>query len=1201
MSARLGIVILLSLVGPGTLHAQFAFYDSLNGIHWAQIEPPSAGDLGSCQILREGLGYVFSSEGGVHEYDASRPQPWRRLPKPEPYTIFDYFALAPDDIWAIVEVPEQYNRSLFHWDGKKWSPAFSGNAQNIRTLVFASPQEGWIGCDYGEFWHYKHGQWGPEPLPTFMHIHNLRLLQDGALYAHCRAPEQNVLLRFHADKWQTLLSNVKGALEGALLTPQQHLLIMNDQDTSVTRFASHPYPIWRLPLISYQLFPNGRGYGVRHNAIYSLEDTVYSPLVETPAELREVCLFNERFSWITGTAGFILAPQKHAAIISTLPEQSPWLIISKFPDLYGMAVLQNRPGESSHLYFVQTERANGLFSVQDFKNNNNVSAFNQAQRFNVEGPSKYADRFSYKGENFTNYDQAITTGDLNGDGLDDLIVTSMYGHPFVYLHSGHDYYFEATAYSGLQQWGYVEQRPMLSTLFDADRDGDLDLFIACQYQSNAFFINNGRGQFREVTQASGLSSEGGGIGGYAADFDGDGWEDLYVTVFNRPNLMYRNLGVDAVTGLPRFADSCVASGEACWPEIKQSQGATIGDYDNDGDFDIFVCNLEAGNRLLQNDNTARFTDVTKFAGLAGNDQSFGATFFDAENDGDLDLLVANRGKDRFYRNTGQGRFQENNEYLHEARDRLHLSMFPSRQFGGSSTGVLAFDADSDEDLDLLVSNFDDGLFFFQNNVNLRGTSLQIFPEGIVSNRAAVGARVFLYEAGKLGDPAALAGSRLIASTDNYGCSPQKVAFFGVSTQKEYDAKIVFPSGHVREMRGLRGGERRVVAEIEGLGASALKAKRTLANLALGYRSREKLALLVLGSSSSLLLIFLGKKYVGLSVFQLKWLSALYAISFLLVWTYWFARENLTYVLRPTIISASALAIALSLLRTQRLYRAQPVSLELLQERLNAFDHGRLVRQFMDSLAFFAENYEPEVVSPAAARQRMKEAVEGALHFIGIEIEAIRTYQNGLNFAMDLAHGLDETWGKLKQALARLQKDLSATEKLDHAHLTQIASLQISLRELIAAIQKRLHSAYRTDAVAVISAFLRQFDHGSVKLTAAPALPAVRIKPEDLVYALGELIENALRQSDGRPSQITLALYRSLDELHLEIQDNGGGIPQNLWETIFRSGYTTKPGGRGGFGLYSVRKRLERYGGRVFVAQSAPGEGTTMRICLKVVE
>ncbi len=737
------------------------------------------------------------------------------------------------------------------------------------------------------------------------------------------------------------------------------------------------------------------------------------------------------------------------------------------------------------------------------------------------------------------------------------------------------------------------------------QDGALDAYCRAPEQNVLLRFHTGKWQTLLSNVEGSLYSialtEGGGIGGYAADFDGDGWEDLYVTVVNRPNLFYRNLGVDSLTGRPRFADFSASSGEACWPEIKQSQGATIGDYDNDGDFDIFVCNLEAGNRLLQNDGKARFTDVTRSAGVAGRDQSFGATFFDAENDGDLDLVVVNRGKDRFYRNLGQGRFHEYNEYLAESQPQLHLTMFPSRQFGGSSTGVLAFDADNDEDLDLLVSNFDDGLFSFQNNVNLPGTSLQIFPEGIVSNRAAVGAKVFLYEAGRLGDPAALAGSRLVTSTDNYGCSPQKVAFFGVSAQKEYDAKIVFPSGLVREVRGLRGGERRVVAEIEGLAAGALNAKRTLANLALGYRSREKLALFVLGLSSFLLLIFLGKKYVGLSAFQIKWLAALYWVSLLLMWNYWFARENPTYVLRPGIISAIALAIALLLLRTQRLYRARPVSLELLQERLNAFDHGRLIRQFMDSLAFFAENYEPEAVPSAAARQRIKEAAEGALHFIKIEVEAIQIYQNSLNFAMDLAHSLDETWGKLKQALARLQKDLSASEKLDQVHLTQIAGQQIKLRELIAAIPKRLHGAYRTEAVAVISHFVRQLDHSIFAFQPPPALPFVRIKPEDLTYALGELIENALRHIDGQPPQIDLALQRALDELHIEVADNGGGIPEHLWETIFRSGFTTKAGGKGGFGLYSVRKRLERYGGKIFVASSELGKGTTMRICLKIVE
>ncbi|NUO78596.1 VCBS repeat-containing protein [candidate division KSB1 bacterium] len=742
---------------------------------------------------------------------------------------------------------------------------------------------------------------------------------------------------------------------------------------------------------------------------------------------------------------------------------------------------------------------------------------------------------------------------------------------------------------------------MLGNLFDADRDGDLDLFIACQYRSNAFFLNNGCGQFTEVTQAAGLQTEGGGIGGFVADFDGDGWEDLYVTRVNRPNLLYRNLGVDDSTGMPRFADASAESGGACWPELKQSQGAALADYDNDGDCDIFVCNLETGNRLLENDGKGRFTDVTAEAGLAAHDQSFGATFFDADNDGDLDLVVANRGRDRFYKNLEGRSFLEHSEYLGGNFLERNLLMFPSRQFGGSSHGTLAFDYEEDEDLDVLISSFDDGLFFFRNGLRVPNSAVQIFPEGIVSNRSAVGAKVFLYKAGGLSDAAALVGSRSIESASSYGCSPAKVAHFGVDPQAQYDAKIVFPSGTVREVRGMRGGDRLVVRELEGWAAEAIKARRTLVDLFMGYRSRERYVLFAFGALSLSLLLYAGKRIVGLSQRDLSKLTLLYGASLLSVFLYWFAKTETAFVLRPLVLSAAVTILAILLMRTQRLYRGRVASMDMLHARLNAFDHGSLIRQLMDRLVFFAENLEPEAKLSDETRRRLLEATSGVTHFLKNEIEAIRAYQDSNNFAMELAYRLDDTWSLLKRVLKRLQASLVQEESFDHGALRAAANLQGQMRELVADFKRRADQHYRAEICAVIQDYLRKLEHDSITLNLPEALPSARILPADLAYVLDELVQNALRHIEGRRPNVVIQARHALDEIHLDVRDNGCGIPEHLWEQVFRPGFTTKRNAPGGFGLYHARQRLEKYGAKIFVAESTSGEGTIMRICLRAAE
>lgn len=1183
------------------LSAQFAFYDSLSGIYWAQIEPPSGEQFGSCQILREGLGYLSTSTGTLYEYDASRPQRWRRLPRPEPYTIGKYFALAPDDIWAVVEVLEIYKQVLFHWDGKNWSRVSSPNVYNIRDLLFTSPEEGWLACEYGELWHYFRGKWQQEKLPLFIHVNKLSFTADDALYAACEAPDQVALLRGWQGKWQILFSFDFNFLPTTITLSPSNILLLGGIGFPRKNVDLEGQPARLMQLKDVQFFSNDSGcapmgYGIDQNTIYLFQDTAYSALAQYPKGLSDLCLFNQRFSWIIGNDGLILAPQRQP--ISTPPQIDPAFGFREqdISHLYGMAVLQNQPGELSRLYFAHTGAPNSVYDFTDFYTPP-LKIANHAPRLNLSGPEKYVNRHDANKDPLINYDHGIATGDLNGDGRDDIVVTSMYGHPFVYFNSGHDYYFDATAYSGLQSWGYVEQRPMLANLFDADHDGDLDLFIACQYQSNAFFINNGRGKFTEVTRATGLFTEGGGIGGYVADFDGDGWEDLYVTRVNRPNLMYRNLGPDSLTGLPRFADASAASGDACWPSLKQSQGVAVADYDNDGDLDLFVCNLLESNRLWQNNGKGFFTEVTAQARLEDNDQSVGATFFDADHDGDLDLVVANKGPDRFYKNNGDGTFTERSEYLGGPRFAADV-MHTSRHFGGNSSGTLILDLDQDADLDVLISNYDTGLFVFRNQLNNRESAIQIFPEGIVSNRSAVGAKVFLYESGKMNDPDRLVGLRMIESANSYGCSPAKMAHFGVDPEKTYEAKIIFPSGIVREIEGLRGGDRLLVPELQGLAANAIKAQHTLSNLLFGYRSREGFGVLLSGAMLLILMLLAGRKIVGLSAYDQKVFAGVYASVFLVCFILWFARDHLTFVARPLVSSAGLSVLVMIYLHTKRLYQARPASLEMLQMRLNAFGHGTMIHDLMNRLAFYAENFDAAVALPTAGRARLLEAIRGLLHSLTHEIRAILRYQYGNNFAMDLAFRLEATWAKLKKALARLRRSFETGEKLEPTRFTEIATLQQQLREQVATIKKRFDEQYYVDVNAVITELLRQGDYPGVRFTPSPRQIRARITDADLSYVLDELVQNALRHIDEQPAQIDITVHHAYDELHIDVQDNGSGIPQHLWEEIFRFGFTTRPAGKGGFGLYHARQRLEKYGGKIFVAASEMGRGATMRICLK---
>lgn len=326
---------------------------------------------------------------------------------------------------------------------------------------------------------------------------------------------------------------------------------------------------------------------------------------------------------------------------------------------------------------------------------------------------------------------------------------------------------------------------------DMDNDGDLDAFVVTWYgEPNLFYQNQGDGSFRLVKQAgidtTNTFSETASWG----DPDGDGWLDLYVTnstdfATNSPevqrNLFYKNQGgrlhpdenwrqsaqISRSANWADYdddgdADLFIANEENQVNQLYQNEGmgemrlqatalgldtlsSTSGswaDVDNDGDLDLFVANwLRQTNQLFYNEGEGRFRKLNLSPEGADGGCSFGSAFGDADNDGDLDLFITNafcRGElqNFFYRNDGRGNF---------SRDTIS---FPSLKTV-SSYGVAWGDIDNDGHLDLMVANCTphpsiphpaNTLF---RNLGNENRWLEIKLKGSLSNRSAIGARIRL--------------------------------------------------------------------------------------------------------------------------------------------------------------------------------------------------------------------------------------------------------------------------------------------------------------------------------------------------------------------------------------------------------------------------------------------------------------------------
>ena len=338
----------------------------------------------------------------------------------------------------------------------------------------------------------------------------------------------------------------------------------------------------------------------------------------------------------------------------------------------------------------------------------------------------------------------VSVADHDLDGWPDLFVTC-FGRNLLYRNDGDGTFSERAAAAGVEAPGWNTG----AAFFDADGDGDLDLYVAayidCTLEEvleartslrwkavadvamgpfgldgarDHFFLADGSGAFVEATSESRLDdlALGFGFAVLASDFDLDGDADLYVANDSDANYYYRNEGRNEGGALFKEVGMWTGSALDNLGNAQAGMGAARGDADGDGTVDIFVTNFaEDFSTLYAGDGRGFFSDVSQQSGVGQATYqalSWGTVFADLDNDGDEDLVVANghiypqvdrhpeQGMTYGQRNTllenvGQGRFVD-------ATERAG----PGFQVALSSRGLAAGDYDDDGDLDLLFSNLD---------------------------------------------------------------------------------------------------------------------------------------------------------------------------------------------------------------------------------------------------------------------------------------------------------------------------------------------------------------------------------------------------------------------------------------------------------------------------------------------------------------
>ncbi len=440
----------------------------------------------------------------------------------------------------------------------------------------------------------------------------------------------------------------------------------------------------------------------------------------------------------------------------------------------------------------------------------------------------------------TGWASGVCVGDYDNDGFEDLFIT-YWGENVLYHNNGDGTFTDVTKSARVganrTRWGAG------CTWIDYDRDGKLDLFVTnyldfdlssapkpganenCMFKTvrvncgprglptglQSLFRNNGNGTFTDVTEAAGIANIKGhyALTPVAADFDEDGWPDIFVACDTSPSLLLMNNhdGTFREEGLERGAALSDDGVE------QAGMGVGVGDYNLDGHLDLFKGHFTNDtNGLLRNDGKGNFNDVTIAAGLGVETRftGWGAGIVDLSNDGypDLFLVTGNvypeietalpgypyKTPRIVFRNLCDGKFEE----LIEAAG-------PGVAAQHSSRGCAFGDFDNDGDLDILIVNLNEPPSLLRNDVRGNNRWLKLKLIGTQSNRSAIGARVLVRYGEKL-------QAQEVMSQSSYFSSNDRRLHFGLGAAKTADVEVRWPSGKRQTFLKLEANQLAIIRE-----------------------------------------------------------------------------------------------------------------------------------------------------------------------------------------------------------------------------------------------------------------------------------------------------------------------------------------------------------------------------------------------------
>lgn len=385
----------------------------------------------------------------------------------------------------------------------------------------------------------------------------------------------------------------------------------------------------------------------------------------------------------------------------------------------------------------------------------------------------------FYGITISGHSKQVIWVDYDNDNDNDLFVTKIDGNNLLYQNDGNLNFTNVTVAAGFSNFNILYSYG--AAFGDIDNDGDLDLFLSNKDVSgtvpNKLYRNNGDGTFSDISFAAGISlSSHSTFCASFFDYNKDGFQDIYMSNdrFVNTNILYRNNGDNTFTDVSAISGANIAA---------NAMSTTIDDFNYDGWLDIYITNTAEGNHLLKNNGDGTFDDIAVSSGLSFNSIGWGANFFDADNDTDLDLYVSSMvdNTDSGLLTTAFYECQNDQTYILST-----TSGFDADEFKSFSNAI--GDIDNDGFQDFVVANQAPDNHSLWHNQNDTNNWLKVKLKGVQSNTNGIGSWIELYANNKVMYRYTICGEAFLGQN-----SATEIFGLGTATTIDY-VKVTWLSG-----------------------------------------------------------------------------------------------------------------------------------------------------------------------------------------------------------------------------------------------------------------------------------------------------------------------------------------------------------------------------------------------------------------------